>query len=68
LAKGDYAGHDAILHLASQVFVELDAHSIESYRKQYQASMPAWFRPQVGAGQNVTLAESPTVTKREVSR
>lgn len=63
LARGDYSGHEAIMHLASQVFVELDARSIESYRKHYQANLPDWFRPQVGAGQNVTMDDSASVTK-----
>ena len=65
-AKGDYAGQEAIMHLASQVFVELDARSIESYRKQYQSNLPDWFRPGVGAGQNVTMGDSASVTKRKV--
>ena len=62
-AKGDYAGHEAIMHLASQVFVELDPASIEFYRKQYQSTMPDWFRPGPGAGQNVTMDDSASVTK-----
>ncbi len=63
LARGDYSGQEAISHLASQVFVELDANSIESYRKHYQANLPDWFRPGPGAGQNVTAADLASVTE-----
>ena len=54
-AQGRYDGQAAIEHLARQLFVELDANAIESYRQQYGGL--------VQAGRNVTVGDSASVTK-----
>ncbi|MFN8495686.1 MAG: hypothetical protein U0350_49295 [Caldilineaceae bacterium] len=51
-AKGAYDGVTAIEYLASQLWMELDQTSIESYRKQFAATLDSWLlttkTPQAG--------------------